>query len=89
MPLLRVNNFLFQTIQEIGPLRIRGISSDSTGNTAKARRLLSTKYPWIAVLPDPGHVLSLFCKDISSMLVFKKVNLSHNLSFSTKTDHFH
>lgn len=63
-----------QTIMEIGPERFRGITSDNTGNTSVARKLICNEYPWIIILPDPCHRLNLLCKDIAKIEFFYSVS---------------
>ncbi|KAL5490634.1 hypothetical protein ACEPAI_5468 [Sanghuangporus weigelae] len=64
---------LNSVIKTIGPERFRGITSDNTGNTSAARRLVQETYPWIIILPDPCHRLNLLCKDIGKIEAFSEV----------------
>ena len=58
----------------IGPENFRAISSDSTGNTAGARKLLIAKWPWVIELPDCCHRLNLLAKDICKIEFFAEVS---------------
>ncbi|KAJ7049280.1 ribonuclease H-like domain-containing protein, partial [Mycena amicta] len=51
----------------VGVERFAGIGSDSTGNTRLAREITKEKFPWIYIMPDPCHHLSLLCGDISRL----------------------
>ncbi|OCB87760.1 hypothetical protein A7U60_g5083 [Sanghuangporus baumii] len=64
---------LNSVIKTIGPERFRGITSDNTGNTTVARKLIREAYPWIIILPDPCHRLNLLCKDIGKIDAFKEI----------------
>ena len=48
-----------------------GICSDSTGNTKRARELVSLQIPWIIVVADPCHHLSSVAKNICNFPHFK------------------
>jgi hypothetical protein len=65
-----------QVMTAIGPDRFVAVASDSTGNTSKARRVLKSKYPWIAIIPDPCHRLNALCKHVGGMKTFKPVSSS-------------
>jgi hypothetical protein len=67
-----VNADPLQVMEDIGPWRFIGISSDNTGNTTLARQLLKSDYG-IMILPDPDHRLNSLCKDIGGMPVFDDV----------------
>lgn len=84
----RIVTISFQVIKEIGPERFRGITSDNTGNTSAARKLIHEAYPSIIILPDPCHRLNLLCKDISKMDAFKEVSAFFDLFSQGDTDYF-
>ncbi|GJE84361.1 hypothetical protein PsYK624_004370 [Phanerochaete sordida] len=60
----RIYEVLKKVINLIGPDRFRAVSSDSTGNTAGARKLLLKEWTWMIELPDCCHRLSLLAKDL-------------------------
>ncbi|OCB91120.1 hypothetical protein A7U60_g1637 [Sanghuangporus baumii] len=62
-----------QHLFSILDMRFRGITSDNTGNTSAAHRLIQDAYPWIIILPDPCHHLNLLCKDIGNFDAFKDI----------------
>lgn len=68
-----------QVVTKIGPENFRGISSDSTGNTAGARALMLKEWDWMVELPDSCHRLGLLAKDICKIEQF--LSVSH-FSFS-------
>ena len=64
---------LFQVIARIGSWRFCATSSDNTGNTRKARKLLCQCYPNILNLQDACHLLNLAVKAIALLPEFKDV----------------
>ncbi|KAL5536596.1 hypothetical protein ACEPAF_419 [Sanghuangporus sanghuang] len=74
---------LDQILTTIGPTRFKGITSDNTGNTSLARVKVRDAYPWILILPDPCHRLSLLCKDIAKFDYFRSTikNLQRTITY--------
>lgn len=70
---LKVLLFGFQVVTKIGPWRFCATSSDNTGNTRKARKLLCQRYPNILNLQDACHLLSLGIKAIALLPEFENV----------------
>ncbi|KIJ59093.1 hypothetical protein HYDPIDRAFT_162797 [Hydnomerulius pinastri MD-312] len=68
---------LDRIVTKIGPWRFCATSSDNTGNTQKARRLLCTKYPHILNLQDACHLLNLAIKAIALLPEFE--NVTHQI----------
>ena len=62
-----------QVIDSIGPKRFTAICSDNTGNTKKARKNVTEKFPAIMNLADICHHLANTAKDISRLPEFEKV----------------
>ncbi|KAH7917067.1 hypothetical protein BV22DRAFT_1027014, partial [Leucogyrophana mollusca] len=58
---------------KIGPWNFCATSSDNTGNTKKARRLLCERYPHILNLQDACHLINLAIKSISLLPEFEEV----------------
>ena len=58
---------------KIGPWKFCATSSDNTGNTRKARRLLCERYPHILNLQDACHLLNLGIKAIALLPEFENV----------------
>ena len=80
-------------MEDIGPYRFAGVTSDSTGNTKVARKLLRKNYPWLLDLPDPCHAMNLLISDICKLPAFQpaiaKIRrtltyFSHSTSATTK-----
>ncbi|EIW85772.1 hypothetical protein CONPUDRAFT_25842, partial [Coniophora puteana RWD-64-598 SS2] len=80
---------LNKVLLSIGPERFRGISSDSTGNTSVARKLVKNQYPWIIILPDPCHRANLLAGDICRLPFFAPVirKVQRTLKFFKKSTH--
>ena len=61
-------------MDRIGRKRFSGISSDSTGNTKKAHKIVAKACPWIIILPDVCHLINNMAKDIGKLEYFKNVS---------------
>ncbi|EKM60482.1 uncharacterized protein PHACADRAFT_189619 [Phanerochaete carnosa HHB-10118-sp] len=66
------NEVLGKVIISIGPECFCGISSDSTGNTARARTLVLKQWNWMIELSDTCHQLNPLAKDIFKIIYFNK-----------------
>jgi hypothetical protein len=77
--------FELQVIKEIGPEKFCGISSDSTGNTRKARELVAKELPTIIIVPDCCHHLNNTVKDIQRLPYFSDVSLASLVSVLDST----
>jgi len=62
-----------QVIDSIGSKRFTAICSDNTGNTKKARKNVTEKFPTIMNLADICHHLANTAEDISRLPEFQKV----------------
>ena len=64
------------------------MSSDSTGNTKRSRRLLCAKFPTIIDLPDPVHHTNLPVKNICALKFFEEVigNLRRTITYFSHSD---
>jgi len=58
---------------KVGVWNFCAVSSDNTGNTKKAQRLLCEKYPHIFNMQDACHLLNLAVKDICMLHDFEEV----------------
>ena len=70
---------MVQVMEDIGVHNFRAVSSDSTGNTRKARALLMKEFDWIIELPDSCHRLHLLAKDIAKIPYFADVRGGQSL----------
>lgn len=79
----------FQIIEEIGAHLFSAVSSDSTGNTRLARRLLCVKFPALMDIPDPVHHTNLPVKNICALSFFETIisDLRRTLTFFSHSDH--
>lgn len=74
-----------QLICSIGPERFAAVCSDNTGNTKKARKNITERFPAIMNLADVCHHLANTAKDISKLPEFQKVR--NNLHFPFDSRH--
>lgn len=61
-------------LTKLGPEKVSGIVSDNTGNTRKARQLISKQFGHILNLQDCCHEMNLALLQISELEEFKDVS---------------
>ncbi|KII82917.1 hypothetical protein PLICRDRAFT_120092 [Plicaturopsis crispa FD-325 SS-3] len=70
-----IKQTVLRVINMIGRTHISGLASDSTNNAKTCRRLVCEEIRTIINMPDGPHHMSLTCKDICSLPMFKEVRL--------------
>lgn len=68
-----IHTKVLEQMTAIGLHRFAAVTSDSTGNTKLARRLLCISVPTLLDCPDPIHHTNLMIKDICKLPYFKTV----------------
>jgi len=63
----------FKVMYHSGQKNLSGISSDSTGNTKLACKIVTKVIPWIIILPNVCHLLNNLAKDIGKIPFFADV----------------
>ncbi|KIK78533.1 hypothetical protein PAXRUDRAFT_28593 [Paxillus rubicundulus Ve08.2h10] len=63
---------LLNAMDLVGRFRFSGITSDNTGNTRVARQLVSQEVKTCVPMSDVCHHLSLLCKDLTHLEMFKE-----------------
>ncbi|KAG8919409.1 hypothetical protein FRC02_001685, partial [Tulasnella sp. 418] len=81
-------NILSNAITEIGAHRFVAITSDNTGNTRLARKLVTATHPTILNLPDPCHHLHNTIKNIVSLPAFNEHKYSHDTFEFRRRSHY-
>lgn len=66
-----IHDEVLAQMDHIGRFRFAAVTSDSTGNTKVARRLLCESVPTLLNCPDPIHHINLLIKDICKLEYFQ------------------
>jgi hypothetical protein len=64
---------LKKSIEEIGPCKVIGLTSDHATNMRNAWQLLSADYPWLVCSGCKCHVIHLACGDILKIAVIHQI----------------